>query len=125
MGRTDSTPENLKAIAGGTEPVDRLNLLNRWISTKLDELGAADERLAKRLEHLNTTEQSLKTLFEALRKQVAETHPVLKELSQLRATALTAVEQVVRGQGSIESCASGHADRRRVGRAAGDPGRRL
>src|SRR5581483_4621077 len=96
MGRMDSTAANLKAIANAPEPIDRLNLLSRWIGAKLEEISQADERLGKRLEHLNATEQSLKALFEALRKQVADTHPVLKELGQLRATAITAVEQVVR-----------------------------
>ena len=94
MGR-DSTSANLNAIANAPEPIDRLNLLSRWIGAKLEEISQADERIAKRIEHLNATENSLKMLFESLRKQVAETHPVLKELGQLR-QRLTAVEQVVR-----------------------------
>jgi hypothetical protein len=96
----DSTSANLKAIANAPEPVDRLNLLSRWIAAKLEEIGSADERIAKRIEHLNATERSLQALFDALRKQVAETHPVLKELGQLRANAINAVEQVVRASQS-------------------------
>ena len=83
MGR-DSTSANLNAIANAPEPIDRLNLLSRWIGAKLEEISQADERIAKRIEHLNATENSLKMLFESLRKQVAETHPVLKELGELR-----------------------------------------
>ena len=63
MGRTDSSSANLKNIANAAEPVDRLNLLGRWITTKIEELTAADERIAKRMEHLSATEQSLKGLF--------------------------------------------------------------
>src|SRR4051812_43616739 len=96
MGRKDETAANLNAIQNAPEPIDRLNLLGRWIGTKMEEIGQAEARIDKRLEHLGATEQSLRTLFEALRKQVADTHPVLKELAQLRAHALTAVEQVVR-----------------------------
>src|SRR5262245_30388448 len=89
MGRTDGTSAKPQTIANAAEQVDRLNLLSRWINAKLDELGQAEERINKRLEHLNATEQSLKGLFELLRKQVADTHPVLKDLTQLRASALT------------------------------------
>src|SRR3954468_23796065 len=66
MGRMDSTSESIKAIASAAEPVDRLNLLSRWIGAKLEEIAAADERIGKRLQHLNATEQSLKSLFESL-----------------------------------------------------------
>src|SRR4051794_2008051 len=96
MGRKDDVSANLNAIQNAPEPIDRLNLLGRWIGAKMEELHQAEERIGKRLEHLNATEQNLKALFEALRKQVAETHPVLKELAQIRSQALGAVEQVVR-----------------------------
>src|SRR4051794_31725950 len=97
MGQQDSTSAKiLKAIANAPEPVDRLNLLSRWIVSKLEDLSAAEQRIDKRMETLKTTESSLNNLLEALRKQVIETQPVLKELAQTRASALTAVEQVVR-----------------------------
>src|SRR3954447_24611211 len=96
MGREDSQSPNSKVIRSTPEPVDRLNLIGRWIGTKLQEIGAAEQRIDKRLEHLAVAENSIKNLFDALRKQVGETQPVLKELAQLRASALTAVEQVVR-----------------------------
>jgi hypothetical protein len=96
MSRTDSTPVNANAINSATEPVDRLNLISRWINAKMEEITQAEQRIEKRLEHLNATEQSLKGLFDSLRRQVTETQPVLKELATLRAGALNAVEQVVR-----------------------------
>src|SRR6476469_9281673 len=84
MGRKDDVSASLNAIQNAPEPIDRLNLLGRWIGAKIEEIGHAEERIGKRLEHLNATENSLKSLFEALRKQVADTHPVLKELAQIR-----------------------------------------
>src|SRR3954447_12265658 len=96
MGRKDDVSANLNAIQNAPEPIDRLNLLGRWIGAKMEELHQAEERIGKRLEHLNATEQNLKALFDSLRKQVAETHPVLKELAQIRSQALGAVEQVIR-----------------------------
>src|SRR6185369_11189220 len=96
MGRKDDVSASLNAIQNAPEPIDRLNLLGRWIGAKIEEIGHAEERIGKRLEHLNATENSLKSLFEALRKQVADTHPVLKELAQIRSQALSAVEQVTR-----------------------------
>ena len=96
MGRQDATSANLKAINNAPEPIDRLNLLGRWIGAKLQEMAAAEQRLDKRIETLTTTENSLKNLFDALKKQVTETQPVLKEMAQLRASALSSVEQIVR-----------------------------
>src|SRR2546421_8748431 len=96
MGRQDATSANLKAVQNAPEPIDRLNLLGRWIGAKLQEMAAAEQRLDKRIETLTTTENSLKNLFDALKKQVTETQPVLKEMAQLRASALSSVEQIVR-----------------------------
>ncbi|HEX3357432.1 MAG TPA: hypothetical protein VHS31_10715 [Tepidisphaeraceae bacterium] len=95
MGRMDAAA-NLKAIQNAPEPVDRLNLLSRWIASKLDALSSVEERLDKRLEHLQLTEHGLKNLFDLLRKQVADTQPVLKELTQLRQSAIAAVEQLAK-----------------------------
>src|SRR5437763_1687335 len=63
MGRQDATSANLKAVQNAPEPIDRLNLLGRWIGAKLQEMAAAEQRLDKRIETLTTTENSLKNLF--------------------------------------------------------------
>src|SRR5690348_12093052 len=77
------------------EPTDRITAMGRWISTKIEELAAADARIERRLEHLAKTEDSLKGLFEALRTQVTSAYPLIETFKRLEPEAKRITDDAV------------------------------
>lgn len=59
-------------------------LLGKTVHQKLEELRQIDARIEKRLEHLQRAEQNLRLLFDSLRSQVLQAHPLIAQLNQLR-----------------------------------------
>src|SRR4051812_45963352 len=87
--------QSLRAISAVPEPAERLVALTKWMSQRMDELAQTESRLDKRLAHLAMTEQGLQKLFDALRTQVAEAHPVLNQLAIAKEHATLAARQVM------------------------------
>ena len=65
------------------------------ITQRMAELSAAESRLETRLALVARLDESLRTLAESLRKQVAEAYPLLDQLKQSKTFAADAVAQVV------------------------------
>jgi ABC-type transporter Mla subunit MlaD len=80
----DSTGRNVHFLR---DPLDKLGAIARHVNARAEELRTLEARLDKRLEHLATTEQNLQKLLEALRRQVAEAHPLIGRLGGARESA--------------------------------------
>lgn len=69
--------------------------LNQAVAGKLEELRQLDERIDKRIEHLGRTEQNLRLLFDSLRAQVLQAHPLIGQLNQMRQQNAEMLESLV------------------------------
>lgn len=92
--RPQPNPAGVRSIANLTDPAEKMQALGRWLGGRIEALAEAEIRIDKRLEHLARTEESLKGLFDDLRRQVASAYPVLEQLRQIKPTAQAAVEEV-------------------------------
>jgi ElaB/YqjD/DUF883 family membrane-anchored ribosome-binding protein len=61
---------------------DRMGALAKWIAAKAEEMSQLDRRIDRRIEHLQRAEENLRSLFEALREQVATAHSVSDDLNK-------------------------------------------
>ena len=60
--------------------LDRMGALAKWIAAKAEEMNQLDQRIDRRIEHLQRSEDSLRAMFEAIREQVSSAHSVSDEL---------------------------------------------
>lgn len=77
------------------DKADQTTVLGKMIQQKLEELRQLDGRIEKRLEHLSRTEQNLRLLFDSLRAQVIQAHPLIGQLNQLRQNNADMLETLV------------------------------
>jgi hypothetical protein len=62
--------------------VERMGALAKWIAAKAEEMSQLDRKIDRRLEHLQRSEDNLRSMFEAIREQVASAHAVSDELQK-------------------------------------------
>lgn len=67
-----------------THAADVVPVIGKTVHQKLEELRQIDARIEKRLDHLQRAEQNLRLLFDSLRSQVLQAHPLIAQLNQLR-----------------------------------------
>jgi uncharacterized protein YicC (UPF0701 family) len=61
---------------------DRMGALAKWIAAKAEEMTQLDRRIDRRLEHLQRSEENLRSLFEAIREQVTSAHHISEQLQK-------------------------------------------
>jgi hypothetical protein len=59
-----------------------MGALAKWIAAKAEEMSQLDRKIDRRLEHLQRSEDNLRSMFEAIREQVASAHAVSDELQK-------------------------------------------
>ena len=73
---------------------DQSSILGKAVQQKLDELRQMDTRIEQRLDHLGRTEQNLRLLFDSLRSQVLQAHPLIGQLNQLRQQSASMIDSI-------------------------------
>ena len=83
VAHTTVTP----AAVASALPFDRMAALGKWIAAKADEMHQLDGRIERRLEHLQRSEESLRTLCESVRQQVVAAQEATEEYRCRQTTA--------------------------------------
>jgi hypothetical protein len=84
MAKEVLNPRTLSNAAATSTPAERVAFLDQWLARRIAEAEAIEARINGRLSFLEKTEQGLKSLHEAIRKQVAEAMPVLEAFGRIR-----------------------------------------
>ena len=71
-----------EAATAHSSYVERMGALAKWIAAKAEEMSQLDRKIDRRLEHLQRSEDNLRSMFEAIREQVASAHAVSDELQK-------------------------------------------